>query len=110
MNKIGQAMERTMEKLSDEAISDFKGVVADAEALLKATSNQGGEKMAEIRARVEESIKAAKARMADTEEALLLKTKAAARAAAAYTHENPWKVVGVAVAVSLVIGLLVRRR
>lgn len=110
MNRIGLAMERSMEKLSDEAIADFKAVVANAEALLKATTNQGGEKMSEIRTKAEESIKVAKARMAEAEAALLVKTKAAAKAADAYIHENPWKVVGVAVALSLVIGLLIRRR
>jgi hypothetical protein len=39
-------MENSMEKLSDDLITDFKVVVADAEALLKATANQGGDKLA----------------------------------------------------------------
>jgi ElaB/YqjD/DUF883 family membrane-anchored ribosome-binding protein len=109
MNRM-QAMEKNMEKLSDEAIADFKEVVADAEALLKATANQGGEKMAEVRAKAEESIKVAKTRMAEAELALLAKAKAAGQAADAYVHENPWKTIGVAVGFSLVIGLLIGRR
>jgi len=32
----------------DQLISDFKVVIADAEALLKATANQGGEAMAAV--------------------------------------------------------------
>ncbi len=104
MNKL--ANEVTKEQLID----DFKVVVADAEALLKATANQGGEKLAEVRAKAEESLLAVKARMADAQEAVLAKTRAAARATDTYVHENPWNAVGVAAAVGLLIGFLVGRR
>ena len=104
-----------MEKLFDEAakeqlIADFKVVVADAEALLKATANQGGEKLAEVRAKAEESLKVAKARMEEAQAALLVKTKAAARATDAYVHKNPWQAIGAAAGVGVVIGLLIGRR
>ena len=104
-----------MEHLSDEVtseqlIADFKVVVADAEALLKATANQGGEKLAEVRAKAEESLRVVKARMAEAQAALLARTKAAAKATDAYVHENPLKAVGVAAGVGLVIGLLIGRR
>src|SRR3954465_3306130 len=36
------------------------------------------------------------------------KTKAAAEATDAYVHENPWKVVGMAAGLGLIIGLLLR--
>lgn len=104
-----------METLSDEVtkeqlMADFKVVVADAEALLHATVNQGGEKVAEVRAKAEESLKIAKARMADVQAALLVRTKEAAKATDAYVHENPWRAIGVAAGVGLVIGLLIGRR
>jgi ElaB/YqjD/DUF883 family membrane-anchored ribosome-binding protein len=108
------ATEKSMEKLSDEVIeqliTDFKVVVVDAEALLKATANQGGEKLAEIRAKAEESLRVAKARIGEAQAALLVKTKAAAKATDAYVHENSWKAIGVATGVGLVIGLLIGRR
>jgi ElaB/YqjD/DUF883 family membrane-anchored ribosome-binding protein len=104
-----------MEKLAfevtkEQLIDDFKVVVADAEALLKATANQGGEKLAEVRAKAEESLRVAKDKMAEAQAALLVKTKAAARATDVYVHENPWRSVGVAAGVGLVIGLLIGRR
>ena len=104
-----------MEKLSDEVtkeqlIADFSVVVADAEALLKATANQGGEKVAELRAKAEESLKVVKVRMAEAQAALLARTKEAAKATDAYVHENPWKAIGIAAGVGLVIGLLIGRR
>jgi len=104
-----------MEKLFDEftkeqLIADFKTVVADAEALLKATANQGGDELAEVRAKAEESLRVVKARMTESQAALLVKTKEAAKATDAYVHEYPWKAVGVAAGIGLVIGLLSGRR
>ena len=94
----------------DQLIHDFKAVVADAEALLKATAGQGGETVATIRARVEESLATAKVKMADAQAALVDKTKAAAKATDEYVHVHPWQAIGVAASVGMVIGLLIGRR
>lgn len=104
-----------METLSDEVskeqlMADFKEVVADAEALLQATANQGGEKVAEVRAKAEESLKVVKAKLEDAQAALLARTKEAAKATDVYVHENPWKAIGIAAGVGLVVGLLIGRR
>jgi ElaB/YqjD/DUF883 family membrane-anchored ribosome-binding protein len=49
-------MERSFDKMtSAQLIADFKVVLADAEALLAETANQGGEKMAKVRAKAEVS-------------------------------------------------------
>jgi ElaB/YqjD/DUF883 family membrane-anchored ribosome-binding protein len=93
----------------DQLINDFKVVITDAEALLKATVNTGGEKVAEIRAKVEESLDIAKARMVDAQAAVLAGTKEAAKATDVYVHENPWRSVGLAASVGVVIGLLIGR-
>lgn len=95
---------------SEQLIADFKVVVADTEALLKATANQGGDKVAELRAKAEESIKQAKTRMAEVQTAVLEKTRAAAKATDVYVHDNPWQAVGAAAAVGLAIGVLIGRR
>jgi len=95
---------------SEQLIADFKVVVADTEALLKATANQGGDKVAELRAKAEESIKLAKTRMAEAQTAVLEKTRAAAKATDVYVHDNPWQAIGAAAAVGLAIGVLIGRR
>ena len=101
-------MESTVNK--DQLLNDFKVVVTDAEALLKATVNTGGEKVAEIRAKAEESLGIAKARMAEAQSAVIAKTKEAAKATDIYVHENPWRSVGFAASIGIVIGLLISRR
>jgi ElaB/YqjD/DUF883 family membrane-anchored ribosome-binding protein len=104
-----------MEKLSDQfdqdqLINEFKAVVADAEALLKATANSGDDKLSDLRARAEESLGIAKARIMDIQTEVLAKTKAAAKATDAYVHENPWRSIGFAASIGVVVGLLISRR
>lgn len=98
------------EVTKEQLVNDFKVVIADAEALLKATAGQGGEALAAARARAEESLAAAKARMSEAQAALLVRTKAAAKATDEYVHMHPWKAIGVAAGVGLVIGMLIGRR
>ncbi len=97
-----------------QLINDFKVVIADAEALLKATAGQGGEAVAAARAKAEASLAESKARMADAQAALLVRTKAAARATDEYVHTHPWQSIGAAAGAAagagLVIGLLIGRR
>lgn len=94
----------------EQLVADFKTVVADAEALLKATSAHGGEELAGVRAKAEESIKAMKAKMADEQAAVVALSKDAAKAADVYVHMYPWTAVGVAAGVGLLVGLLTSRR
>jgi ElaB/YqjD/DUF883 family membrane-anchored ribosome-binding protein len=103
-------METSYQESKNQLMNDFNTAVADAEELLSATMDVGGEKVATIRAKAEESLNIAKARMAEAQTALLTKTKEAAKATDAYVHENPWRSVGFAASIGVVIGLLIGRR
>lgn len=94
----------------DKLVQDLRVVVADAEELLRATAGQAGEKVAVARERIQESLAAAKARLAVAQEELIERTKQAARATDEYVHENPWRAVGIAAGVGVIIGLLIGRR
>jgi ElaB/YqjD/DUF883 family membrane-anchored ribosome-binding protein len=100
----------TNDVTKEQLIHDFKVVVADAEALLKATAGQGGEAMTAVRARVEASLATAKEKMSDAQAALMVRTRAAAKATDEYVHVHPWQAIGVAASVGMVIGLLIGRR
>lgn len=104
-----------MENLSDQLnksqlINEFKVVVADAEALLKATANTSGEKIAEVRTKAEKSLSIAKAKLTDAQDEVLARTKAAAKVTDVYVHENPWRAIGFAASVGVAVGLLIGRR
>jgi ElaB/YqjD/DUF883 family membrane-anchored ribosome-binding protein len=94
----------------EKLITDFKVVVADAEELLRATASQAGDKAADLRAKIQNRLADAKVRIADAEAAVIDKAKRAGRAADDYVHDNPWRSVGIAAGVGLVIGLLIGRR
>lgn len=94
----------------DKLVSDMKIVIADAEEILRATANQAGEKVGELRERIQDRLRDAKVRLQDAEAALVDKTKAAARATDDFVHENPWQAVGVAAAIGLALGVLIGRR
>ncbi|MDD5403116.1 MAG: DUF883 family protein [Sulfuricella sp.] len=94
----------------EKLVSDLKVVIGDAEELLRATANQAGEKIAEIRVKAEENLRNAKIRLARAEEAMLARTKAAARATDDYVRANPWRAVGIAAGAGFIVGLLVGRR
>lgn len=96
----------TKEKL----VSDLKVVIADAEELLRVTANQAGEKVGELRVRMQENLTAARHKLADAEVALKEKSREVARATDDYVHEHPWKSIGVAAGVGLLVGLLIGRR
>lgn len=94
----------------EKLIRDFRSVISDTEELLKATASQTGEKVAAVRARIEENLAATKKRIADLEEGLIERTKAAARATDELVHEHPWQAVGIAAAVGFLLGMLTGRR
>ena len=96
----------TREKL----MQDLRLVVADTEELLRATANQAGEKVAAVRERVQESLHRAKIKLAEAEDVLIDRGRQAARLTDDYVHDNPWKSVGIAAGIGLVIGLLIGRR
>ena len=96
--------------MQEQLVSDIKSVISEAEELLGATADQAGEKMADLRVRIQARLRDAKSRLADAEEVLLAKTRAAARATDDYVHESPWTAVGIAAGAGLLVGLLIGRR
>ena len=103
-------MNAQVEVTTDQLVSDLKTVMEDAEALLKATSTLTGEKIQEVRARAEESLRQAKVRLTEVEEEAMRRAREVADAADEYVRENPWQSVGIAAGIGLVVGLLLARR
>jgi ElaB/YqjD/DUF883 family membrane-anchored ribosome-binding protein len=104
------SMNAQVEVTTDQLVADLKTVMEDAEALLKATSTLTGEKIQEVRARAEESLRQAKERLSEVEEEAMRRAREIADAADEYVHENPWQSVGIAAGIGLVVGLLLARR
>jgi ElaB/YqjD/DUF883 family membrane-anchored ribosome-binding protein len=91
-------------------MEDLRTVFVDVEELLRATASQTGERITAARAKAEESVKVAKARLTEVQAAVAAQTKVAAKAADDYVRANPWQAVGISAAVGLIFGMLITRR
>ncbi len=91
----------------DKLLEDLQTVVADAEALLKATAHQAGEKVQEARAKAEESLSAARERLSEVKDGATQKARELVEEGDEYVRNNPWQAVGIAAGVGLLVGLLV---
>lgn len=100
----------TSVNLQQQLVSDIKSAISEAEDLLGATADQTGEKIANLRVRIEARLRDARQRLSEAEAVLVTKTRAAARATDDYVHESPWTAVGVAAGVGLLVGLIIGRR
>ena len=94
----------------EKLVSDMKVVVSDAEEILRATTGVAGDKIDELRERFADRLRDAKMRIAEAEEMLLVRTKAAARATDDYVNDNPWRAAGIAASIGLLLGVIIGRR
>ena len=94
----------------DKLISDMKVVMADADELLRATASQAGDRVTELRGKIQSSLANARANLADAQAAAVEKAKEVGHAADDYVQANPWRSVGIAAGVGLIVGLLIGRR
>lgn len=90
----------------EEILSDVKTGLSDAESLLQEAARASGDRAAELRDTALDALKRASGHMADLQDTVKLRSKAAARATDDYVHDYPWRSLGVAVVAGLVIGVL----
>lgn len=103
-------MSEALQLSKDKLMNDLHQGIADAEEMLKLTASQTGESAAQLRERVRERMVQAKAELVHLQQVTIEKAKAAGHATDVYVHENPWKSIGIAAGVGLVVGLLISRR
>ena len=99
-----------MDESRDKLVADLRAVIADAEDYLAASVGQAGEAYTVARRKLERRLDTAKAQAAEAQRSLIGKTRAAARAADGYVHENPWQSLALAAGAGLLAGLLISRR
>ena len=91
----------TREKL----VEDFKILSKDVQDLLKATASVVGEKAAEARVKVEESLKVAQDKLSIAQETVKAKGQEAFSATDGYVRDNPWNAVGIAAGIGFILGI-----
>ncbi len=94
----------------DKLMSDLRIVIEDAEELLKLTAGQAGDKVAEMRARIQDRLQRAKTELAHLQKLAVEQARHAAEATDEFVHERPWTSVGIAAGVGVLVGMLIARR
>lgn len=93
---------------------DVRGVLDDAEELLTLTAAQTGERVADVRGRLRDSLQTARERVEDLRAEAAEAAHSISSAAERCVRENPWKSLGAVAAAGavagVVIGMLIGRR
>jgi ElaB/YqjD/DUF883 family membrane-anchored ribosome-binding protein len=100
----------TVDVSREKLAQDFRTVVADSEELVKATAQETGERIKNVRSRLEHTLQSARTRAVELERQAVERARTAAKATDRYAHEKPWQTAAVAAGVGLLIGLLIGRR
>ncbi len=74
------------------------------------TADEAGDAAGDIRNRLQTRMNQAKADLILLQQAAVAKARAAGHATDEFVHENPWKSMGIAGSVGLLLGLLISRR
>ncbi|OVZ57976.1 hypothetical protein CDO44_16505 [Pigmentiphaga sp. NML080357] len=94
----------------DRAVDHVRGVVEDAEALLKTTAGYTSQELEAARRRLHDELERARELYHEAQRSAVDSYRQASAHTDAYVRDNPWRAVGIAAAVGVVIGLLAMRR
>ena len=100
--KTNDTMNKPMQAVSNE----IDTLAEDARALMAATADVAGDKVAEARKRLEAALESGKQLYGRVRD----KAIEGARAADVSVRENPYQVIGIALGVGALVGYLVSRR
>jgi ElaB/YqjD/DUF883 family membrane-anchored ribosome-binding protein len=89
----------------DKLVEDVKVLSKDVQELLKATASVVGDKAAEARVKVEESLKVAQDKLSVVHENAKAKGQEAFTATDVYVRDNPWNAVGIAAGIGFLLGI-----
>jgi len=89
----------------DKLVEDVKVLTKDVQDLLKATASVVGDKAAEARVRVQDSLKTAQEKLAVVHSNVKAKGQEAFSATDGYVRDNPWNAVGIAAGIGFILGI-----
>lgn len=90
--------------------NDMKTLVKDAQELFLEAAQVSGDKAEELRAKGLVLLDSAMEKAQELQAIAVEKGKVAAHATDEFVHEHPWKAVGIAAGVGLLLGLLISRK
>lgn len=103
-------IEKDLREREEEFVNQIKNSLDEAERMLQQAAEATGEKAEELRESALRSLRRTREHFYDTQDELMLRGRRAIRATDDYVHDNPWRAIGTAGLVGLLIGALICRR
>jgi ElaB/YqjD/DUF883 family membrane-anchored ribosome-binding protein len=94
----------------DRLLEDFKTLVSDSEELLRSTAHLSGDAIVVARKNFEQQWNQAKERLDHAQQYAREQGRQVTATADDYVNKNPWRAIGIASGVGLLIGLMFSRR
>lgn len=89
---------------AEETIGSIKGVIHDAESLLRMTAEFSSDSVSAAKEQFEQKLKAAKNTLTDLEESAVERYQKVAHDTDHYVHDRPWQAIAAAMALGMVLG------
>lgn len=94
----------------EDFVQQIKSSLDEAERMLQQAAEATGEKAEELRETALRTLRRTREHLYETQDELLARGRRVVRATDDYVHDNPWRAVGVAGLVGVLIGALICRR
>lgn len=94
----------------EKLVTDIQVLMSDIEELARATASQTGDKITELRGRVQRAAADIKPRLAEVQTLVRDKAKVVVATTDDYVHDHPWGTIGVSAGIGIIIGILIGRR
>lgn len=94
----------------DDLVADVKVVLNDVETMLQQAAGASATQAQELRDRAATALRATQAKLQELQNVASESAASAARSTDDWVHGNPWRAIGIAAGVGLIVGLLVGRR
>jgi len=99
-----------MSTQSQKLAADVRILINDAEEMIRETAAETGDKVVELRRRMQQAVSDLRPQLASIESAVSEKVTSAATCTDTYVRDNPWTAIGISAGIGLVTGLLIGRR
>ena len=106
LDRNSVALARSKEDLARE----FRNLIRDGEAFMRATTNLSGEALAQAREQFGLQLAKMRTQIGTASRVAVDRSRKAALATDEYVHTNPWPAIGAAAAVGFLIGAVLSRR
>ncbi len=94
----------------EQLATDLRHVLDDVESLLSQAAQASGQQAHDLRERATAQLQRARTRVAELQDTLGERSRAAARATDTWVHAHPWGAIALGAGVAFLVGLLVSRR